>query len=153
MRSAVYHPSTQVRSPQIMQSSLLLWDELHTIVPDPKYRPMYGADTEMAEAWELIGKTTVPTEEEKSRAHEAIATSIESALRRPDLYRISEFDARRERYEVWPQKFAERTFKLLRDRGFTNSPLANGDYAFTQEGGCWSWLSLQTPALERRWRA
>ena len=50
MRSAVYYPSTQVRSRQIMRNSLLLWDELHTIVPKPEYAPTYGDRRDMAEA-------------------------------------------------------------------------------------------------------
>lgn len=135
MRSAVYHPSTQVRNRQVMQSSLLLWDELHTIVPDPRYEPEYGADREMAQAWELIGKKTVPTEAQKQRAHEAIVTSLESVRLRPDLYKVKEFDPPADAYEIWPQKFAAETLDLLRHNGLTDSPRANGDYALTQEGG------------------
>ncbi|AQS85841.1 hypothetical protein A0U92_14870 [Acetobacter aceti] len=61
MRSAIYYPSTQVRSRKIMHSSLLLWDQLHTIVPMPTYATDYRGDSDMAEAWELIGRKITPT--------------------------------------------------------------------------------------------
>lgn len=135
MRSAVYYPSTKVRSRQIMQSSLLLWDDLHTIVPEPDYNPEYGSNRQMAEAWELIGKKLIPTNAQKARAHTAIETTLETGLLPPHLYEISDIDPPTDSYEVWPQKFAMKTFDLLRDRRLTQLPLPNGDYPFTQEGG------------------
>ncbi|MGO7979588.1 hypothetical protein ACC691_16940 [Rhizobium johnstonii] len=118
-----------------MQSSLLLWDELHTIVPQPQYQPVYGANSDMAEAWELIGKKTVPTEAQKKRAHSAIEETLKTGLLPPNLYEISKIDGTADPYEVWPQKFAQETFYLLREHRLTELPLPNGDYPFTQEGG------------------
>lgn len=135
MRSAVYYPSTQVRSRQVMQSSLLLWDELHTIVPTPNYAPDYRERRDMAEAWELIGRKLVPTGTQQKRAHAAIEVTLERGGLPPSLYDIAAVDQPSEYYEVWPQKFTENTFKLLRDHRLTDLPLPNGDYPFTQEGG------------------
>ncbi|MBB4389895.1 hypothetical protein GGE61_006261 [Rhizobium leguminosarum] len=135
MRSAVYYPSTQVRSRQVMHSSLLLWDQLHTIVPEPVYEPMYGNSRDMAEAWELIGEKIVPTGAQKGRAHAAIKETLETGLLPPTLYEISQVDQPDDPYEVWPQKFTEETFRLLQNHRLTHLPLPNGDYPFTQEGG------------------
>lgn len=135
MRSAVYYPSTQVRSRQVMHSSLLLWDQLHTIVPEPVYTPEYGDRRDMAEAWELIGRKIVPTSTQKQRAHAAIRKTLETGLLPPTLYDISQVDLPEDYYEVWPQKFTMETFELLRNHRLTELPLPNGDYPFTQEGG------------------
>jgi hypothetical protein len=135
MRSAVYYPSTQVRSHQVMQNSLLLWDELHTIVPTPNYAPAYGKQRDMAEAWELIGRQLVPTGTQQKRAHAAIERTLENGGLPPSLYHIGIVDQPSEYYEVWPQKFTEQTFSLLREHRLTDLPLPNGDYPFTQEGG------------------
>ncbi len=135
MRSAVYYPSTQVRSRQIMHSSMLLWDKLHTIVPMPVYAPDYGDRRDMSEAWELIGRSIVPSRSQRDRAHAAIEKTLEAGDLPPSLYDIQEVDQPGQYYEVWPQKFATETFELLREHRLTDLPLPNGDYPFTQEGG------------------
>lgn len=50
MRSAIYYPRTEIHSEPLMRSSLLLWDKLHTIVPDRTYHPDYGQHRDMARA-------------------------------------------------------------------------------------------------------
>ena len=135
MRSAIYYPSTQVRSRKIMHSSLLLWDQLHTIVPMPTYATDYRGDSDMAEAWELIGRKITPTPQQQQRAHAAIVTTLEAENLQPNLYEIAQVEQAKEYYEVWPQKFTIETFELLRRHRLTDLPLPNGDYPFTQEGG------------------
>lgn len=135
MRSAIYYPSTQVRSRKIMHSSLLLWDQLHTIVPMPVYAPDYRGDSDMAEAWELIGRKITPTPRQQQRAHTAIETTLEAENLPPSLYEIAQVEQAKEYYEVWPQKFTMETFEVLRRHRLTDLPLPNGDYPFTQEGG------------------
>lgn len=134
MRSAVYYPRTQVQSRPLMQSSLLLWDQLHTIVPQSSYSPSYGDRRDMAEAWELIGRTIVPNDNQQHRAHEAISVTLQSGLP-ANLYNVGQVDQPDDYYEVWPQKFSTQTFHMLREHGLTDFPLPNGDYPFTQEGG------------------
>jgi hypothetical protein len=135
MRSAIYYPSTQVHSKAIMKSSLLLWDQLHTIVPMPHYAPDYSGRDDMAEAWELIGSPIVPGVAQKQRAHDAIETTVKSGTLPPHLYEIGQIDSPEEYYEVWPQKFSVDTWGLLLAHGLSGVPLPNGDYPFTQEGG------------------
>ena len=134
MRSAIYYPRTQVQSRQLMQSSLLLWDKLHTIVPDRCYTPDYGDRRDMAEAWELVGAKLVPSPSQKKRAHAAIETTLEASLS-PDLYYVAQVDQPADPYEIWPQKFSTETWDLMRQHRLTDLPLPNGDYPFTQEGG------------------
>ena len=134
MRSAIYYPRTQVHSRPVMQSSLLLWDRLHTIVPAPHYAPSYDGRRDMAAAWELIGSGLVPRASQQRRAHDAIAATLRAGLP-PDLYRVGQVDQPDDFYEVWPQKFSMETWDLLRHHQLTDVPLPNGDYPFTQEGG------------------
>ncbi len=134
MRSAIYYPRTQVHSQQMMQSSLLLWDELHTIVPDRSYTPDYHGRRDMAAAWELVGQTLVPSASQQKRAHTAIETTLAGDLP-SDLYHVGRVDQPDDPYEVWPQKFSMQTWELMRRHRLTDLPLPNGDYPFTQEGG------------------
>ena len=135
MRSAVYYPRTTVHSRAMMQSSLLLWDRLHTIVPDRMYQPEYRDQSDLAEAWELIGAKIVPSEAQKRRSHEAIAATLNARRLPQNLYLIGQVDQPQDPYEIWPQKLSTRTWDLLRDHGLTDDQLPNGDFRFTQDGG------------------
>ncbi|KAB2686791.1 hypothetical protein [Brucella pseudogrignonensis] len=135
MRSAIYYPRTQVHSKQIMKSSLLLWDQLHTIIPMENHKPEYGDRRDMAEAWELIGATIVPNATQRQRTHVAIETTLRAGGLPQSLYRVGQIDQPSDVYEIWPQKFSMETWDLMREHRLTNVPLPNGDYPFTQEGG------------------
>lgn len=135
MRSAVYYPRTTVHNRPLMQSSLLLWDQLHTIVPEPHYVPEYDDQTDLAEAWELIGAKIVPSEAQQQRAHKAIETTLQARRLPPDLYWVGEIDQPQDPYEIWPQKFSMATWDLMREHGLTAEQLPNGDFPFTQDGG------------------
>jgi hypothetical protein len=134
MRSAIYYPRTEVHSEPLMRSSLLLWDRLHTIVPDPGYRPDYGNRREMARAWELIGEKLVPDRSQQQLAHHGIEELLVKGIP-PALQYTSGLDRPDDAYEIWPQKFAAETWALLRQHRLTGGPLDNGDYPFTEEGG------------------
>jgi hypothetical protein len=135
MRSAVYYPRTTVQSRSIMQSSLLLWDKLHTIVPMPHYAPEYTDQVDLAEAWEMIGAKIVPNEAQKRRTHDAIDATLATRRLPPNLSWVGAIDRPEDPYEIWPQKFAERTWDLMREHGLTDDQLPNGDFRFTQDGG------------------
>jgi len=117
-----------------MQSSLLLWDELHTIVPEYDYQPGYGGDGEMARAWELIGRKLVPDDQLKELAHAAIVEAIREGVPE-NMWYLGEVDQPNDHYEIWPQKFAAGTLLMLQDTKMAGAQLPNGDYPFTQEGG------------------
>lgn len=136
MRSALYYPHTDVRSEALMKTALLTWDKLHTIIPHKGYKPDYGGDTQLAEAWELIGEGIVATLEEKRIAHQSIVEMLNAGL--PEQFRfLANQDCRGQQnlYEIWPQKFAIETWELMKQHSLTPAPLPNGDYPFTHEGG------------------
>lgn len=135
MRSAIYYPRTQVRSKSIMKSSLLLWDELCTIVPMEHYSPDYSGQDDMAEAWELIGSPIVPRNSQKKRAHDAIEATIKSGSLPSSLYDVSQIDQPDDIFDIWSHKFASQTWRMLCSHGLSDVPLPNGDYPLTQEGG------------------
>lgn len=138
MHSALYYPHTDVRSEDLMKSALLTWDRLHTIVPFKDYRPKYGKNRVMAEAWEVIGEQgkarIVAAPDEQRIAHDSIVELLKAGLP-PEFQFLAEKDRSKEPYEIWPQKFAEQTWHLMQQHELTGELLPNGDYPFTHEGG------------------
>lgn len=132
MRSAIHYPDTQIKSRQSMASALLLWDKLKVIVPYGGFNVSYDND-EMAAAWELIGGKICPDEANKQAAHTSIEAMLKAGIPRNIQYRDDlEPD---QSYEIWPQKLAYETWRLLKDSRMTAAPLANGDYPFEQAAG------------------
>ena len=133
MRSALYFPHTEVRSPDIMRTALLTWDTLEFISPFDGYRPAYQ-DRQMARAAELIARPRVPTGDEHTRVHELIDNLIQSGV--PDSFKYSPHDGAHESdYEMWPQKLAPKTWELLQRCGLTGGVLSNFDYPASQATG------------------
>lgn len=117
-----------------MQSALLMWDELRTIVPYVGYTPQDPVPRELAEAWELIGRPMVPSDAQKDRAHDAIVGTLEAGI--PNgLCFVAEADRPANVYEIWPQKLSMVTWDYLQTKGLTAGKLPNGDYPFIEEGG------------------
>jgi hypothetical protein len=132
MRSAIHYPDTQVQSHQAMASAMLLWDNLHVIVPWEGFRIDYP-NNDMAAAWELIGKGLVPDDTNKMRAHRSIEQMLEGGVRREIQYRD---DLKlNEPFEIWPQKLGQDTWQMLEESQLTSGPLANGDYPFDLVAG------------------
>ncbi|WCT77756.1 hypothetical protein [Novosphingobium humi] len=132
MRSAIHYPDTHLQSPQAMASALLLWDKLRVIVPFEDY-PIRYRNTDMNDAWELIGKPLVPDDANKRQAHESIKAMLEAGVPRQIQYR-DDLQPGQE-YEIWPQKLNYETWEMLQQSRMTAAPLANGDYPFEQEAG------------------
>ncbi|HYX23624.1 MAG TPA: hypothetical protein VFC23_05680 [Thermoanaerobaculia bacterium] len=133
MRSALYYPHTTIRSEQLVKTSLLLWDRVEVIVPDPGYKPYYS-DRLLARAMEIIGERHYPTDDEKREAH----AHIEDFVTRPlpkSFYYIQEGGDHRSDYEIYPQKLFPETWKMLRDAQFAGNPLANDDYPLSVPAG------------------
>ncbi|WP_354327062.1 hypothetical protein [Porphyrobacter sp. MBR-155] len=115
-----------------MASAMLLWDKLRVIVPFAGYRIEYS-NSEMAGAWELIGKPLVPDDANKLQAHKSIEAMLAAGMPRQIQYRE---DLRLDRpYEIWPQKLNHETWHMLAEHRMTAGPLANGDYPFEHEAG------------------
>src|ERR1700692_1056735 len=85
MRTALYFPHTEIRSQNLLKTSLLLWDKLEFIVPSPNYVPYYE-NTTVARAIELIGVQRYPSESEKQEAHDLVEDLATRKL--PDIFFI-----------------------------------------------------------------
>ena len=80
MRSAIYFPGIEIGSEATIRAALLMWDELKVIVPFPAFQPKYPLRKKMAEAWELIGSTMYPDDDQKRRAHESIENLLKAGF-------------------------------------------------------------------------
>src|SRR5690349_10873039 len=105
MRSALYYPHTEIQSENLLKSSLLLWDRLEFIVPDPEYKPWYS-NPMMERAVELFGVNRYPSARDKKLAHDHVEELATRPLPEPFFYRTSIFEP----YEIYPQKFMEETW-------------------------------------------
>ncbi|KQQ56386.1 hypothetical protein ASF69_16590 [Rhizobium sp. Leaf311] len=131
MRTALYFPHTEVRSKNVMHSSLLLWDSLEYIVPFRGYRPNYR-DRDMGEAMEIIGQSRCPSKAEKLRVHELMEDLLRGGT--PETFFYSPRSGKTD-YDVWPQKLAPETWDLLVEHRVTNRYLGNHDYPMSQAAG------------------
>lgn len=141
MRAALYFPHTEIQSEQLVRSSLLLWDTVECVVPDPDYKPQY-TDKKVARAMELIGKRHCPDASEKLEAHSFVEEFATRAL--PEAFYYRKLDGGGEDYEMWPQKFMWETWQLLREMKLTGAALKNADYPTTPAVG----LSLMSILAE-----
>jgi len=137
MRSALYYPHTEIENVELSNTALLLWDQLEFIVPYREYKPDYK-DPLVAEAVELIGVKHSPSDEEKKQAHEYIEDFVTRTLPEP-FYYIRQpkkgIIAPTPQYEIWPQKFLEKTWRMLQEAQIAGKPGANFDYPFSQPAG------------------
>lgn len=133
MRTALYFPHTEVRSEQILRTALMTWDKLEFIVPYHGFRPHYD-NCEMARAVEIVGRARVVTGEEQQQVHELVEDLLSSEI--PEVLRYAPSSGAREPdYELWPQKLAHETWRLLKDRSIVGATLNNHDYPASQGAG------------------
>src|SRR6267142_736547 len=126
MRSAMYYPHTSIKSPFLLRNSLLLWDEVHFIVPE-HYIPYYE-DTDFGKAQSaamtLIGWPRCPTKQEQTEAHDLIQDFVANAsgdgeqAKLPDAFFYTD---QKPKFDVNAGKFLEDTWKLLRDSGLAGT--------------------------------
>ena len=71
--SGLYYPHTTADDVSVLQTALLLWDELQFIVPYAGFKlRSENNDRLVDEAYDLIGKPHVPSETEKKQVHEQV---------------------------------------------------------------------------------
>ncbi len=131
MRTALYFPHTEIKSQSLLKTSLLLWDKLEFIVPFPEYQPYYENKI-VAKAIELIGVSRCPSEREKQEAHNLVEDLATRPL--PDVFYYRPHDADGS-YEIYPQKFLDHTWEVMRALELAGAPLPNADYPLTATAG------------------
>lgn len=135
MRTALYFPHTEVRSRSLIRTALLTWDNVEYIAPFAGYQPDYQ-DRDIARAMDVIGKKRVPSRTEQDRAHEYVVDLLQSGV--PETFKYMPQDgARTPEYEIWPQKLAEKTWRLLGEQGLTDGFIytETTDYPTSQAAG------------------
>jgi len=130
MYSALYYPHTSVEDENLLKTSLLLWDSVTAIVPDPNFKPQYQ-NRVLNDAWALIGRGHPPSEQEKSSVHEIIEDFVDGPILDEFLYSPNSV-LPEEIYEIYPQKLLRRTFDLLNKKGLAGRPLSNSDIPASQ---------------------
>jgi len=133
MRSALYYPHTTVRSESLIKTSLLLWDQLEFLAPRETFRPQYE-NREHARAMELFGYAHAPTAAEKQQTHERIEDIIERGVPEAFKYR-AERPSGRQDYEIYPQKFLDKTWRMLQRSNLAGAILDNSDYPLEEGAG------------------
>src|SRR5258708_34951263 len=118
MRSALYYPHTQIKSEQLLKTSLLLWDQVNIIAPWENYRPKYDNPI-AAEAFAIIGKCHHPSEGEKKHAHRLIQDFLKRPL--PAAFYYSSSDGPDNSYDIYPQKMLPDTVAMLHKLGMSVS--------------------------------
>jgi hypothetical protein len=128
--SALYYPHTNVQSTSLLKTALLMWDELHIIVPEEGFR-FSGASKDASAALEVIAHRRVPTPAEKRAAHEL----IDDFVKQPLPLAFSYTDTSRAPYELYPQKLMTETWDLLQEANLVGRPLPNQDYPTATQTG------------------
>jgi hypothetical protein len=114
MYSALYYPHTKIRSESILKTALLLWDEIHTIVPWDTYSLEAGPPEE-SEAFDLIGQKLCPSTAEKEQVHSLVEDFVSRPL--PTAFFLDDGCDVSDTYEMFRHKLLGNTWKLLREAG------------------------------------
>jgi hypothetical protein len=113
MLSAIYYPHTKIQNESLLKTALLLWDEIHVIVPWEGYRSKRIRPLE-AEAFELIGRAHCPTEDEKQQVHDLVedfaTRPLSAEFRLGTRGHIGNDD-----YEMFAQKLLPDTWRILEE--------------------------------------
>lgn len=113
--TAVYYPHTVIGDCETLRSALLLWDRLEFIVPERDYKLRSPDNYALVdEALELIGDPKPPSYEQMTQAHNTIEDLITSKLPKDFLLEAA---PEKDRYLVFPEKFLDETWTLIRDSG------------------------------------
>lgn len=135
MTKALYYPTTEIHSSEILKTALLLWDSLDCIVPFKS--DDYWGPEELQEAHELVVKPVLPSEIQKKNAHELILQLATSDV--PEKYLIPEEDRGPLAYRIYPQKLFEDSFEALNETRFT---VRDGDYWYFNEAAGLTVMSI-----------
>ena len=126
---ALYYPEWGISDPLFLAESLLYWDRIACIVPNPDFRPRpKHEDGEiqkiMEEAHEQFVFPLVPTDDQKKRTHERIKAFAEHDP--PEWCRPENLKPHHKQV-FSAYKFAPETVELLRERGWTSKLQRNNN--------------------------
>lgn len=129
MLSALYYPHTKMKDKNLIKNSLLLWDQVEYITPQPtwKHEPLEGKF--LNEAIEIIMQPHYPNEEERNIVHKRIEALVNKGL--PDwffLNRAPRHQPFRGNYLIYPEKLMHETWHLLKSNRLAKFDNVSSDY-------------------------
>jgi hypothetical protein len=145
MLKALYFPHTEIHNPVIIKNALLLWDQVETIVPHPRWnrpqgRPSSSApppsgvrwvdpqrDKWFCEAAAIITEPRVPTDAERRQTHQSLASLAKKGFLL-SLVKNSPAAWQNKDYLIYPEKFLDETWRLLESGGLARWVGAQTDY-------------------------
>ncbi len=109
MQSAIYFPFTEPRHHALfLKNALFLWDSVDFVVPWRDFSSSYP-DKETAEAFEMIGRNYVPTDDDKRRIHDELMDFCTGDIPDSLFFQLE----RSEVYGFYPQKLFPETWDML----------------------------------------
>jgi hypothetical protein len=132
LRSAIHYPHSRIKNAATMHDALLLWDSYHIIAPWPEFEP--GHTGQIAEAWSIVGKVTVPDYAQQEQAHADIVAFIKNKDRLNRRFFVNS-NHQGDTYEIYPQKLLGKTWRQLERAGFAGDLLPNYDRPMSTWGG------------------
>lgn len=114
--TALYYPHSKLENLQHLKTALVLFDKVEWLAPDKLFKPYYE-NRICAEVMELIGDRHIPDDKEREIVHEEVLKLVSKPL--PDwfVFRPVNKDLR---YQILPDKFSYKTWKLLLSSDFVN---------------------------------
>ncbi|QDT95854.1 hypothetical protein [Gimesia aquarii] len=134
MEVALYYPHTTVRTKGVLKTGLLLWDQIHCIIPsDGKFERQRYKKKEYNEAFDLLARNHKPTRDEKRNAHIQLKKFLAEAP--PSSFLKDVVTKSRGEYLIYPKKFDKGTWKLLEQHGLAYFDESSSDYALPRVFG------------------
>ncbi len=109
MQSALYYPFTGPERESFLKTALFLWDSVDFIVPFRGFRPR-GKTEEENEALEIVGRSYVPTEQDKRNAHDELSNLCNGPLPEKLAFELERPDLA---YDFYPEKLLHETWEML----------------------------------------
>jgi hypothetical protein len=122
VRSALYFPHTSIQNENLIRTSLLLWDQVHIMVPWDGFC-QDSHNRYHARALELIGVSHVPSYEEKKQAHEIVEDFATRPLPEAFSYISKGYP---DDWPVYPEKLLPDTWNMLRMTGLAGQQKYGG---------------------------
>lgn len=115
--SALYYPYIAVQDESLLKVALLLWDQLHYLVPSSDHPLPAGG--EVRRAMDVIGNPLVPSESAKQIAAQRLEELASCEVPREFFLEPATKDPR---VQIFNAKFDEMTWCMLRERGLSAMP-------------------------------
>lgn len=128
MVSALYYPHTQIKDERLLKNSLLLWDQVEYIVPQPDWKHVRMANPLYNDAIDIITVPHHPNTREKEFVHNRVQSLVDKGI--PDWFFLNRLDSRRrkETYAIYPEKLSHETWRLMQSNRLAEFNRLDNDF-------------------------